>query len=108
MSDFKMKQEIKNLIKMGINEEMATLVVATKYGNLELASEIVNSIADENEALKEALQDFKPYQAEDTSGIILIPMASSSSQYPLEYINDDTENLNSNDIQEREDVENQN
>ena len=108
MSDFKMKQEIKNLIKMGINEEMATLVVATKYGNLELASEIVNSIADENEALKEALQDFKPYQPEDTSGIIIEPTASSSSQYPLEYINDDTENLNSNDIQEREDVENQN
>jgi hypothetical protein len=106
MSDFKMKQEIKNLIKMGINEEMATLVVATKYGNLELDSEIVNSIADENEALKEALQDFKPYQPEDTSGIIIEPTASSSSQYPLEYINDDTENLNSNDIQEREDVEN--
>lgn len=108
MSDFKMKQEIKNLIKMGINEEMATLVVATKYGNLELASEIMSGIADENEALKEALQDFKPYQPEDTSGIIIEPTASSSSQYPLEYINDDTENLNSNDIQEREDVENQN
>ena len=111
MSDFKMKQEIKNLIKIGINEEMATLVVATKYGNLELASEIMSGIADENEALKEALQDFKPYQPEDTSGIIIEPTASSSSsssQYPLEYINDDTENLNSNDIQEREDVENQN
>lgn len=109
MTDFKMKQEIKNLIKMGISEEMATLVAATKYGNLDLASEIVSGIADENEALKEALEEFRPYEPMDTTGIIIEPTASSSSQYPLEYINDDdTENLKSNDIQERTDVENEN
>jgi hypothetical protein len=105
MSDFKMKQEIKTLIKMGFNEEMATLVVAAKYGKIEMASEIVDSIADENEAIREALVDFKPYVPEDTSGIIVEQSSSSSS---IEYINDDTENLNSRDIQEKADDKNEN
>lgn len=107
MSDFKMKQEINALIKMGFNEEMATLVVAAKHGNLEMASDIVSGIADENEAIKEALVDFKPYVQEDTTGIIVVPSSSSSST--IEYINDnDTENLNSNDIQEKADDKNEN
>lgn len=105
MSDFKMKQEIKTLLKMGISEEMATLVVATKYGKLDMASEIISGIADENEAIREALVDFKPYQQEDTSGIIVEQSSSSSS---VEYINDDTENLNSPDIQEKADDKNEN
>ncbi len=109
MSDFKMKQEIKTLIKMGFNEEMATLVVAAKYGKLDIASDIVSGIADENDAIREALVDFKPYVQEDTTGIIVSSTSSSSSQYPLEYINDDdTENLNSNDIQEKADDKNEN
>ena len=105
MSDFKMKQEIKTLLKMGISEEMATLVVSTKYGKLDMASEIISGIADENEAIREALVDFKPYQQEDTSGIIVEQSSSSSS---VEYINDDTENLNSPDIQEKADDKNEN
>jgi hypothetical protein len=107
MSDFKMKQEIKNLIKMGISEEMATLVAAAKYGNLDLASEIVSGIADENEALKESLVDFKPYEPEDTSGQIITPQSSSSA---LDYLSDesqDTVNLYSNDMVEKTDVENE-
>ena len=100
-----MKQEIKTLLKMGISEEMATLVVSTKYGKLDMASEIISGIADENEAIREALVDFKPYQQEDTSGIIVEQSSSSSS---VEYINDDTENLNSPDIQEKADDKNEN
>jgi hypothetical protein len=104
MTDFKMKQEIKTLLKMGISEEMATLVVATKYGKLEMASDIVSGIADENEAIREALVDFKPFQVEDTTGIIVTPSSSSS----IEYITDDTENLKSIDIQEKADDKNEN
>ena len=104
MSDFKMKQEIKTLIKMGFNEEMATLVVAAKYGNIEMASNVVDSIADENDAIREALVEFKPYVPEDTTGIVVTPSSSSSS---IEYI-DDTENLNSSDIQEKADDKNEN
>jgi hypothetical protein len=105
-----MKQEIKTLIKMGISEEMATLVVSAKYGKLDIASDIVSGIADENESIREALVDFKPYVQEDTTGSLLSSTSSSSSsQYPLEYINDDdTENLNSNDIQEKADDKNEN
>ena len=108
MSDFKMKQEIKNLIKMGISEEMATLVAATKYGNLDLASEIVSNIADENEALKEALEEFKPYVPEDTSGQLITPQSSSSA---LDYLSDDSQdtvNLYSNDMIENTDDKNEN
>ena len=85
MSDFKMKQEIKNLVKMGINEEMATLVAAAKYGNIELASEIVSSIADENQALMESLEEFKPYQPEDTTGSIL---TKSEDENTIEILDD--------------------
>jgi hypothetical protein len=99
-----MKQEIKTLIKMGFNEEMATLVVAAKYGNLEMASDIVSGIADENDTIREALVDFKPYVPEDTTGIVITPSSSST----IEYITDDTENLNSNDIQEKADDKNEN
>jgi hypothetical protein len=131
MSDFKMKQEIKTLIKMGFNEEMATLVVAAKYGNLEMASDVVSGIADENDTIREALVDFKPYVPEDTTGQIITPQSSSSSS-TIEYITDDneiecemkkwcekynhdyndyynnTENLKSNDIQEKADDKNEN
>jgi hypothetical protein len=99
-----MKQEIKTLIKMGFNEEMATLVVAAKYGNLEIASDIVSGIADENDTIREALVDFKPYVPEDTTGIVVTPSSSST----IEYITDDTENLKSNDIQEKADDKNEN
>ena len=98
-----MKQEIKTLIKMGFNEDMATLVVAAKYGNIEMASNVVDSIADENDAIREALVDFKPYVPEDTTGIVVTPSSSST----IEYI-DDTENLNSPDIQEKADDKNEN
>lgn len=104
MSDFRMKQEIKTLIKMGFNEEMATLVVAAKYGNLEMASDIVSGIADENDTIREALVDFKPYVPEDTTGIVVTPSSSST----IEYITDDTENLKSIDIQEKADDKNEN
>jgi len=104
MSDFRMKQEIKTLIKMGFNEEMATLVVAAKYGNLEMASDIVSGIADENDTIREALVDFKPYVPEDTTGIVITPSSSST----IEYITDDTEILKSNDIQEKADDKNEN
>jgi len=99
-----MKQEIKTLIKMGFNEEMATLVVAAKYGNLEMASDIVSGIADENDTIREALVDFKPYVPEDTTGIVITPSSSST----IEYITDDTEILKSNDIQEKADDKNEN
>jgi hypothetical protein len=109
MSDFKMKQEINNLIKIGISEDMATLIVATKYGNLDLASDIVSSFKEENEAIMEELKNFKPYEPEDTTGIIITPDASSSTAeiYHLEYldINDASDNiiLSSNSIEERND-----
>jgi hypothetical protein len=108
MSDFKMKQEIKNLIKMGISEDMATLIIATKYGNLDLASDIVSSFKDENEAIMEELKNFKPYEPEDTNGIIITPEVSSSSyeESQLQYLDLNEDNgdniiLSSNSIEER-------
>jgi hypothetical protein len=98
-----MKQEIKNLVKIGINEEMATLVAAAKYGNIELASEIVSSIADENQALMEILEEFKPYQPEDTTGYIL---TKSEDENTIEIL-DDNIILSSTPIEESN-AENQN
>lgn len=101
MSDFKMKQEIKNLIKMGINEDMATLIAATKYGNLDLASEIVSGISEENQAIMESLEDFRPFEPMDTTGCIV---TKKEDEHTLEFLDaNDNIILSSNSIEERND-----
>jgi hypothetical protein len=113
MNDFKFKQEVKNLMKIGLNEEYATLVVSAKYGNTEIANDILNSINEENEAIKEALQEFRPFEIVDTTGQIntdvnIMTCSSSSSSNQDYYIENRVENLelSSNCIEERN-VENQ-
>ena len=106
MSDYKFSQEVKNLMKIGLNEEYATLVVSAKYGNTEITNDILSSINDENEAIKEALQDFKPFEIVDTQGQINTDvniMNCSSSSNEDYYIENRVENLelSSNCIEER-------
>jgi hypothetical protein len=110
MSDYKFRQEVKNLMKIGLNEEYATLVVSAKYGNAEIANDILNSINDENEAIKEALKEFRPFEIVDTTGeintdvnIMKCSSSSSSSSSQDYYIENRVENLelSSNCIEER-------
>jgi hypothetical protein len=50
--------EIKNLVKFGIDENLAKMVVYGKYGMNELVEEIVTSERDENQCIAEDTLNF--------------------------------------------------
>ena len=93
MSDYKIKNEIKKLQAMGISEEFATLVVAAKYGNLEMASGVLDGFTEENQDVKRLIEEvgFKPFEAVDTTGYIVEP--SSSSSVESEIVEDNQINI---------------
>lgn len=109
MSDYKIKNEIKRLQEMGIAEEFATLVVASKYGNLEMASGVLEGFTEENQDIKELIEEmgFKPFEAVDTTGYMVEPISSSSVE--SEIVEDNQINIEelSNDIIESNNDKNQ-
>jgi hypothetical protein len=73
MSDYKIKNEIKNLQAIGISEEFATLIAGAKYGNLDITSNVLNDFTEENQEIKQMLEEvgFKPFEPIDTTGYII-------------------------------------
>lgn len=69
-----MKTEIKKLQAIGISEEFATLIAGAKYGNLEATSGVLNQITEENQDVKQLLEEigFQPFETMDTSGVATI------------------------------------
>jgi hypothetical protein len=86
MSDYKIKNEIKKLQEIGLNEEFATLVTAAKYGNLDMASNVLEGFTEENQEIKQLLEEvgFKPFEPIDTTGYIVEPSSSSSMEVVIE------------------------
>jgi len=80
--EFKIKQEISNLMKSGIKEEFAILIATSKYGALDQASDIIESFADENQIMKEEMEemDFKPFQVENTDGIVSVTYSNTQEE----------------------------
>ena len=80
--EFKIKNEIKKLIAAGISEEYATLIAASKYGNLDLVSDVVSSFAEENQIIKEEMEEigFKPFVVENTDGILSVIYNENSNE----------------------------
>ena len=79
--EFKIKQEISNLMKAGIKEEFAILIATSKYGALDQASDIIESFADENQVMKEEMEQmgFKPFQVENTDGVVSVTYSNNES-----------------------------
>ena len=74
MSDYKIKTEIKNLQAIGISEEFATLIAGAKYGNLDITSGILNDLTEENQDIKQLLEQegFEQFVPIDTTGVAII------------------------------------
>jgi len=80
--EFKIKQEISNLMKAGIKEEFAVLIATSKYGALDQASEVIANFSDENQVIKEEMEemDFKPFQVENTDGVISVTYSNTQEE----------------------------
>ena len=98
MSDYKIKNEIKKLQEIGMSEDFATLIASTKYGKLDMASNVLEGFAEENQDVKQLLEEvgFKPFEAVDTTGYII----ESSSSSSMEIVIEDNEQDNQINIEE--------
>ena len=61
MTDYKINQDIRNLLKMGLPEDMATIVAYANNGKSEEVQHLVCTIEQEHDLLKKELQNFVPF-----------------------------------------------
>lgn len=54
-----MEAEVKNLMKVGLPEDFARLSAGVKLGNEDVVNDVLYSLSDEQEMLKEAMAGFK-------------------------------------------------
>jgi hypothetical protein len=59
--DTRLKNEVKNLQKIGLSEDLALLSAGLKLGNEDVVNSVLNEMYDEQEELKEVLGRFKPF-----------------------------------------------
>lgn len=59
--DTRLKNEVKNLQKIGLSEDLALLSAGIKLGNEDVVNSVLNEMYDEQEELKEVLSIFKPF-----------------------------------------------
>ena len=59
--DTRLKNEVKNLQKIGLSEDLALLSAGLKLGNEDVVNSVLNELYDEQEELKEVLSRFKPF-----------------------------------------------
>jgi hypothetical protein len=57
--DRRMEAEVKNLMKVGLSEDFARLSAGVKFGNEDVVNDVLYSLSDEQEMLKEAMAGFK-------------------------------------------------
>ena len=76
MSSQKLEREIKSLVKIGLTEDQAKIIIFQKYGYHKESEEIVNKLKEEQIELDESLCELTPFeeslQAYDESIIDLI------------------------------------
>lgn len=60
--DFKINNEIKQLVKMGLPEDMAFIVAHANNGKAEEVQGYINLIEQEQQLIKEELKNFVPLQ----------------------------------------------
>lgn len=80
--EFKIKQEISNLMKSGIKEEFAILIATSKYGALGQASDIIESFSEENLVMKEEMEQmgFQPFEVQTTDGLLSITYSNTEEE----------------------------
>jgi hypothetical protein len=83
MSQTKIKNDIKNLLKMGLPEEMAYIVAYSNNGKPEEASDYFDLVKDEQELIMKEIQNcgFVPFENNITPQIIDVKNEKSDIQY---------------------------
>jgi hypothetical protein len=74
--DSKTKNEIKNLMKIGLPEDLAMLAAGIKHGNEDVVNEVLYEKQDEQQELAEAIKlltPFAPMALQDDPAKIIIP-----------------------------------
>ena len=58
--DYKLKVEIDRLVKLGMSDDMATIIACANKGKPEMAESYLTMIEQEQQLIKEELKEFKP------------------------------------------------
>ena len=62
MSTLKLEREIKSLVKIGLSEDQAKIIIFQKYGYCKESEEIVNKLKEEQNELEEAVEQLYPFE----------------------------------------------
>ena len=70
MTDYKINQDIKNLLKMGLNDDMAQVIAYTNARRGENVKRIVNQLVEDQELICEELSNFIPFGLPDEDKLV--------------------------------------
>lgn len=76
-----MKNEIKNLMKIGLSEDLAILSAGVKYANEDAVNEVLYEKTSEQEELRDCLRFLKPYAPlalGNESAICIVPESTEN------------------------------
>jgi len=76
-----MKNEIKNLMKIGLSEDLAILSAGVKYGNEDAVNEVLYEKTSEQEELRDCLRFLKPFAPlalENESARCIVPESTEN------------------------------
>lgn len=59
--DRKLQMEVNTLKKIGLPDDLALLCAGVKTGNEDVVNMVINDFADEQDALKQSLEHFRPF-----------------------------------------------
>jgi hypothetical protein len=59
--DYKLKIEIDKLVKLGLSDDMATIIACANKGKPEMAESYLTMIEQEQQTIKEEIKEFKPF-----------------------------------------------
>ena len=62
MSSLKIEREIKSLVKIGLTDDQAKLIIFSKYGYTKESEAIITQLKEEQNELEEALNELTPFE----------------------------------------------
>jgi len=91
--DNRLKNEVKNLMKLGLPEDFAILAAGAKLGDENAVNTVLNDLYDEQTELQNSLSHLVPMMPialEDTQGEVIIPDASKAIFVEINSITNET------------------
>lgn len=95
MTDFKIDLEIKQLIKMGVPEDMAYVIAHINNGKIDEVQHLLDRYKEEQQLIKEEMKDFVPLGEAISAGMLQGHPLDVPLQINLSLINNNVEKENS-------------